>query len=379
MPIRVAIQQPALPAYRVPVFRELSAREGIEPTLYYAEQPNLANAEPEGFNARRIRQRTVRVAGQSAILVPALWSLTGGKAADVLVASWNSRSLLLMPALRRARRRGVGTVVWGHGFSKSEGTGRRGLRDRIAEAADAVLFYNHAAADAFRERHPGRRGVFVAINSLDQTAIQNARADWLGRPADLAAFRAEHGLDRGPVALFVSRLLQENRVDLLLHAAAKIEGLTVAVIGKGPDRERLGSIARDLGIADRVRFPGAIYGEEKIAPWFLSSSVFVYPVNIGLSVMHAMGYGLPVVTSDNIAGHNPEIEAVEPGVNGLLYTDGDTDAMADAIRSITDDDARRAEMADAARRTVLERFTVPKMVDGMVGAIRYAAERTPPR
>ncbi len=376
MTIRVAIQQPALPAYRVPVFRELSAREGIEPTLYYAEQPNLANAEPKGFNARRIRQRTVRVGGQSAILVPALWSLAGGETADVLVASWNSRSLLLMPALRRARRRGVGTVVWGHGFSKSEGTGRRGLRDRIAAAADAVLFYNHAAAAAFRERHPGHRGVFVAINSLDQTAIQTAREDWLSRPADLAAFRAEHGLDCGPVALFVSRLLEENRVDLLLHAAAKIDGLTVAVVGKGPDRERLEGIARDLGIADRVRFAGAIYGEGKIAPWFLSSSVFVYPVNIGLSVMHAMGYGLPVVTSDNIAGHNPEIEAVEPGVNGLLYADGEIDSMADAIRSITDDDARRAEMADAARRTVLERFTVPKMVDGMVGAIRFAADRS---
>ncbi len=377
--IRVAIQQPALPAYRVPVFRELAARGGVDITLHYAEQPGLANAEPEGFDARPIRQHTIRVGRQSVILVPALWSLAGGRDADVLVASWNSRSVLLMPALRRARRRGVGTVVWGHGFSKSEGTGRRGLRDRIALAADAVLFYNHTAAGAFRQRHPGHPGVFVAVNSLDQTAIQNAREDWLGRPADLAAFRAEHGLDRGPVALFVSRLLEENRVDLLLRAAAKVDGLTVAVVGDGPDRERLERLARDLGIADRVRFPGAVYGEAAVAPWFLSSGVFVYPVNIGLSVMHAMGYGLPVVTSDNIAGHNPEIEAVEPGVNGLLYADGDTDAMADAIRSIVADDARRAAMADAARRTVLERFTVPVMVDGMVEAIRFAADRARPR
>ena len=375
-PIRVAIQQPALPAYRVPVFRELAAREGLATTFYYAEQPDLANAEPVGLNVRPIRQRTLRVGRQSAIFVPALWSLARPTVNDVLVASWNPRSILLSPALIRARRNGVGTVLWGHGFSKSEGSGRRGLRDRLARLADAVVFYNNPAAEAFRERNPSHGGVFVAPNSLDQTAIQQAREDWLGRPDDLAAFRAEHGLDGKPVALFVSRLLEENRADLLLHAAAKTEGLVVAIIGKGPDRDRLEKIAADLGITPRVRFPGAIYGEGRIAPWFLSSSVFVYPVNIGLSAMHALGYGLPVVTSDNIAGHNPEIEAIEPGVNSLLYTDGDTDAMADAINEIIHSEAIRRAMSESARRTVLEKFNVPKMVDGLEAAIRHAAKRS---
>lgn len=379
MTIRVSIQQPALPAYRVPVFRELAAREGLAVTLHYAQQPDLANAEPDGFDARTIRQRVLHIGRQSFILIPVLWSLSGPSQADVLLAGWNTRSILLLPALLRARRRGVGTVVWGHGFSKAEGTGRRGLRDRVARHADAVVFYNHAAAAAFRERNPDHEGVFVAPNSLDQTEIQRVRDDWLGRPDELAAFRAEHRLGVSPaddpVALFVSRLHKENRADLLLRAAAQIEGLTVVIIGTGPDRPRLESLASELGIAERVRFPGAIYGEDAIAPWFLSSSVFVYPVNIGLSAMHALGYGLPVVTSDHIAGHNPEIEAVEHGVNGLLYADGSVDAMAGAIRSITGDDAERTAMSVAARRTVLERFNVPKMVDGLEAAIRHAAGR----
>lgn len=103
--------------------------------------------------------------------------------------------------------------------------------------------------------------------------------------------------------------------------------------------------------------------------------MFVYPVNIGLSAMHALGYGLPVVTSDNIVGHNPEIEAVEHGVNSVLYADGDVDAMADAIREVAADEAKRSAMSEAARRTVLERFNIPKMVDGMEAAIRHAADR----
>jgi glycosyltransferase involved in cell wall biosynthesis len=369
-PIRVAIVQPALPAYRVPVFRELASRKGLEPTVYYSEQPDLANARPDGFRGEPVRQRSIL--GGRLILAPAVWRLAARRRADVLVAGWNTRSALLPPALVRARAAGVGTVLWGHGYSKSEGTGRRGLRDRFASLADAVVFYNHGAAEAFRARNPRHRGVFVAINSLDQDEIQRAREDWLGRPGELASFRTEHRL-HGPTALFVSRLLEENRVDLLLRATATVQGLTTVIIGKGPDRERLETLARELGIADRVRFPGAIYGEDAIAPWFLSADVFVYPVNIGLSIMHAMGYALPVVTSDHLAGHNPEIEALEPGVNGLLYRDADLDAMADAIRAIVNDPPRRDAMGEAARRTVLERFNIPRMVDGLEAAIRHAA------
>ena len=380
MPIRVSIIQPALPAYRVPVFRELATRAGLDCTLCFAEQPNLTNAEPDGFKAEPIGQRTIRIKGQSVIVQPALWKLASRARSDVLLAPWNTRLILLGPALARARRKGVGTVVWGHGFSKRESPRRLKMRDAMACKADAAVFYNNAGADAFRARNPDYLakggGVFVAINSLDQEEIQAAREDWLGRPDDLAAFRAEQGLPvNGPVAVFVSRLLEENRVDLLLEATARLPELTTVVIGKGPDKERLEGIAQRLGIADRVKFPGPVYGEPKIAPWYLSSQVFVYPVNIGLSAMHALGYGVPIVTSDDIASHNPEIEAVEDGVNAMLYKDGDVDAMANAIRALTGDREKQQAFSDAARRTVIERFNVPKMVDGLEAAIRHAQER----
>jgi glycosyltransferase involved in cell wall biosynthesis len=314
---------------------------------------------------------------------PEPWKLANNARSDVLVAGWNTRILLLGPSLARARRKGVGTVVWGHGYSKRESQRRLKIRDAMACKADAVVFYNHTGADAFRARNPDYLeqggGVFVAINSLDQAEIQAARADWLARPDDLKAFRAEQGIpepDSGrPVAIFVSRLLEDNRTELLLEATAKIPDLTTLVIGKGPDKERLEGIAQKLGIADRVRFPGPVYGEPKIAPWYLSSQVFVYPVNIGLSAMHALGYGVPIVTSDDIASHNPEIEAVEDGVNAMLYKDGDVDAMADAIRALTSDRGTQQTYSEAARRTVIERFNVPKMVDGLEAAIRHAWER----
>lgn len=126
-------------------------------------------------------------------------------------------------------------------------------------------------------------------------------------------------------------------------------------------------------MADRVIFPGAIYDEQELAPWFLSATLFCYPQNIGLSILHAMGYGLPVVTSDRVDNQNPEITALDHGRNGLLYTHADLDALARALDTIVSDPGLRERMSRAAHETATTTFTIKNMADGMEAALRYAA------
>src|SRR5262245_33527113 len=56
-PIRFRLVQPAQPKYRLPVFRELAARPGIDLEVIYAEEPGLPNAEADGYRARFVPQR----------------------------------------------------------------------------------------------------------------------------------------------------------------------------------------------------------------------------------------------------------------------------------------------------------------------------------
>jgi glycosyltransferase involved in cell wall biosynthesis len=219
----------------------------------------------------------------------------------------------------------------------------------------------------------------VALNSLDQGPIQAAREKWRQQPGAMEAFRRENDLEPGPVLLYVSRLDPKNRLDLLFEAVAqlrsKFQHLRVIIVGGGDDGGRLEEMARRLDILPHVRFLGAVYDEEHLAPWFLSSNLFVYPANIGLSLLHAFGYGLPVVTSDDLAAQNPEIEALENGNNGLLYTAGDAHALAEAISNALSDPARLSLMAAAAEATVRDRFNVATMIDGMEAAIRFCAAK----
>ncbi len=374
-PIRVLLQQAALPRYRVPVFRELARRPGIDLELVYSTSPGLPNAEPDGFRAEHVEYRRLSLGGQEFMWHPGQFRYVSGRHADVAILSWNTRYLSLIPGLLRARLLGIPVVLWGHGYSKAERAMAAWARRVVARLARAVVFYNHTAAEAFIAAGFPSQRVFVALNSLDQGPIRASREHWLARPQELRAFQESKGLAGRKVVLFVSRLDPGNRVSLLLEAADELRRrmpeLLVLVVGKGEEGDALRAMVEARGLHDHVRLLGAIYQETELGAYFVSARVFCYPRNIGLSILHAFGYAQPVVTGDDLASHNPEIEALRPGENGLTYKDGDASDLARVLERVLTDDALRERLSQGAQRTVTERFSVEKMVDGFEAAIRH--------
>ncbi|HXV25102.1 MAG TPA: glycosyltransferase family 4 protein [Alphaproteobacteria bacterium] len=379
MTIRVIIEQPSLAKYRLPVFQELSRRPGLDFRLCYSKAPTLPNVEPEGLNARFVPSWRYTLAGRRMIWNSSCWQNARRGAADVLLLNWNLNHLNLLPTLLRARANGVATILWGHGYSKAEANWRRKGRHAAAGLATALLFYNFSTARQFIEQGWPSERIYVALNALDQRPVQAARRVWLDEPDQLAAFKRLQGITDGPVLLYVSRLKPENRVDLLIRATASLRlrhpALSTIIIGTGAELEELKALAQAEGVADAVRFMGALYDEMALAPWFLSADAFCYPANIGLSLLHAFGYGLPVITSDRNDLQNPEIEALEPGGNGLVYRHDDLESLTATLDRLITDRAVRARLAAEAHATS-ERFNLHSMVDGIERAIRYSAART---
>lgn len=379
--IRVVIQQPALAKYRVPVFRELAKREGIELKVIYDRYTGiLPNCAAQGFKVEHVPMRIFSLPIHPLYWHSAQWRYASREHCDVLVLSWDLHYASLIPALVRAHLNGVPTILWGHGYSKHEAGWRKRLRRSVARLATALLFYNCGSAQAFIASGWDPRRIHTALNSLDQAPIQEMLSIWAKRTSDLEAFRKKNRLGRGQTILFVSRLLYENRVDLLLKAVAeltteKFRYLTLVLVGDGPDEARLRALAEKLGVGEQLRMQGPIYDEMQLAPWFLSADVFCYPTNIGLSLLHAFGYGLPVVTSNNIDAQNPEIEALEDGQNGMLYEDGDIQSLATTLDRILSDKGLRQRMEARALQTVANRFSLSTMVDGMERAVRYSIKQ----
>jgi glycosyltransferase involved in cell wall biosynthesis len=375
--IRVALFQPALPKYRVPVFNALGALPDVELTLFPSPKVKGSSLpQAEGAESFEVIWSPMTKKGPFFFQPAQHTELKPGRF-DVAVFSWNARNLDLPKALRQARRLGVGTVLWGHGFSKKEAGWRAALRNRLARKADALLFYNQRACDQLARAGFDRQRLFVAHNAIDQTPIQEAQRAWLDRPDELARFRREHDLEDRPAIIFVSRLEADNRLDWLLEAfqraTREVVEARLIIVGDGSARGELEEQARELGVTDRTTFTGAVYDENQLAPWMLSASAFCYPTNIGLSILHAFGYGLPVITSDALERQNPEIEALRPGENGLTWRHGDVDDLARQLARLLSDRDEAARLGEAARRTVLEHYTLGRMVEGFAAAIRFAA------
>jgi glycosyltransferase involved in cell wall biosynthesis len=97
-------------------------------------------------------------------------------------------------------------------------------------------------------------------------------------------------------------------------------------------RPRLEARARELGLADRVRFTGRV-SDEELRRELTEANVFAMPSRAELqsiSTMEALASGLPVVAADAMA--LPHL--VHPGVNGYLYQPGDIEAFAGYLRTI---------------------------------------------
>lgn len=296
---------------------------------------------------------------------------------DVVVLCGNPRLLGNYRLLWEARARRVATVWWGIGVMPDQRRWALDLRRHLQALADVVLLYSDMEVRRYLDYGFPPARLFATNNCLDQRPIQAARAAW---PQDrLATFRAQHELCDSHVLLYCGRLHRKPRLELAIDALVRLRRSAgkyiLAVIGDGPERAGLQELSRSLGVAEYVRWLGAIYQEEELAPWFLSSLCLVYPGAIGLTLHHSLGYGLPVVTTNDLSKQSAEIYALQDGRNSLLYREGDSDDLAACIHRLAETPALRSALSVAAVRTAVEEFTMENTADRFVAAVLAASRR----
>jgi glycosyltransferase involved in cell wall biosynthesis len=154
--------------------------------------------------------------------------------------------------------------------------------------------------------------------------------------------------------LFVGRLAQRKGLDYLLHALERSSNMKCIIVGDGPQRESLLSLASTLGLQDQVIFTGFV-PQEELKHFYAGADFFVLPSlaeGLPLVVLEALACGTPVIASD-VAGI-PEI--VSDGFNGLIVPPKDVKALSEAMQKLASNLELRNDMGKNARRTVDERF-----------------------
>lgn len=375
--MRVIICTPLIPAYRLPLFERLGALPDVELTVYAGESQGSLRAFHRGKSFQVVVAPVRHWPFGFRAQFGQLTALTRRKV-DLLILPWDVHFMTVFPSVALAHLIGIPVVLWGHGYSLNPHPFTDAVRNLCGRSADGVLLYTRSvAAQLVKDIGFSGERVFVAQNAIDQAPIQSARQHWMRFEHELADFQKAQGIHPAKTILFISRLEIENRIDMLLQATAALSidypDLKTVIVGDGSQRTELENMSRSLGIERHVIFAGAIYDEMLLAPWMMSATLFCYPVNVGLSLLHAFGYGLPAVTSDDRRLQNPEIEAFVPDGNGLEYGDGDLKDMVHQCARILGDSELRALLSASAYQTAVKRYSLDEMVDGFQQVFNWAA------
>jgi glycosyltransferase involved in cell wall biosynthesis len=159
---------------------------------------------------------------------------------------------------------------------------------------------------------------------------------------------------QGRILLSVSRLTAQKGVDVAVRALPLLPDDTrLVVLGEGPERTALETLARELGVEDRVFLPGRV---PDVTAWLRRATVYVHPARwegFGLGVLEAMLAGLPVVASD--VSSLPELV----GDAGVLVRPDDASALALGVARALEAPA----LGLAGRERAQREFSVARMAD----------------
>jgi phosphatidylinositol alpha-1,6-mannosyltransferase len=264
---------------------------------------------------------------------------------------------LMAPALRRAGARRLVGTTHGHEAAWARLPVARTLLRRIGEGTDTLTYlgdYTRARIAAALTPAAAARMVHLPPG-VDEGAFHPGS----GGPE----LRARLGLAGRPVVVCVSRLVPRKGQDTLITAWPEVlrtvPDAVLLVVGGGPYAQKLARLAERTGVADAVRFTGAVPWAE-LPAHYEAGDVFAMPCRtrrggldvegLGIVYLEASATGLPVVAGDS--GGAPD--AVLDGETGYVVPGGDPRAAAARITTLLTDPGLRRRMGERGRRWVEE-------------------------
>ena len=267
---------------------------------------------------------------------------------DALIVEANPRYLSTPAAVEWMHNHDKPVIGWGLGAPPVSGFRER-RRINFLRQFDALIAYSQRGANEYADLGFPLDYLFVAHNSVSPSPTWSMPE----RP---------NSFGKKPCILFVGRLQARKNLDLLLGACAEIQDVRLVIVGDGPERKDLESLANE--IYPGAEFVGAKHGAE-VKPYFEEADIFVLPGTGGLAVQEAMSYGLPIIVAQ---GDGTQDDLVREG-NGWQIPPDDFDVLVSTMKDALTDVARLRRMGEESYRIVKEEINTGRMVETFVTAL----------
>lgn len=261
---------------------------------------------------------------------------------DVIVVDGNPRTIsnIIIFLLSKLKPR-LKVIIWTTSHSYSAGRLTEYIRLMYTSLYHNIITYTECDVVNLQKFGLKTNRIVSINNGLNQLKIEEVSKYY--------EIIEENKLKKKFVIVSLARLIKKNRFELVLEAIAlafsELEFIYY-IIGDGPELDFLKERSLSLKIIDKIQFLGSMHDEYEIGKFMSVSDVFVHPSSIGLSLMHAYGYGLPVITDDNFLRHGPEICFFSNGINGMTFRANDYVDLSHVLKSLLFDKCLRSSISN---------------------------------
>lgn len=237
----------------------------------------------------------------------------------------------------------------------------------LSRAARIVTTSDHSAGAISRRLRISEERIRVVPGGLDERFLDDPGVNAVARARQL------YGVIPGSI-LHVGSLHARKDLPTLVRAVSQLPASLaprLVLAGSGPEEESLRSMARVIGMADRLHVAGFVDDADLPAVYHAASCVVLAGTGegFGLPVLEAMAAGTPVVAAR--AGALPEVV----GGAGRLFPAGDAPALASHLRDVLESPADAARMGAEGREHAAS-YSWDRAARGIEGVLREAVTLT---
>ena len=285
------------------------------------------------------------------------------KSADLVIIYQENKILENYPLQLYYLLGGKKVAFFGHGktppYSPSQGFLDRWKRFWIPKV-HWWFAYTEGVADIVAETGFPRERITVFNNSIDTSAILQ-EMDTVA-VSDLDEVRKELNINSENIGIYIGGMYKNKRLDFLIDAALlireKVPDFELLLIGAGEDAPIAETAAKKH---EFIHYLGPKFGIEK-TKLAMISKVFLMPGLVGLAIIDAFAYKLPMVTT-SVDYHSPEIDYLKDGVNGVIVDEHDSPlAYANAVLELLKGDSFRDKIIAQSQEDA-KYYTIENMAD----------------
>ncbi|WP_423998832.1 glycosyltransferase [Maribacter sp. IgM3_T14_3] len=225
---------------------------------------------------------------------------------------------------------GKKVVPWSHGI-KGDNNKMEWFEKLFFKLCPLILLYGNHSRSTMIEKGFNPNKLICIYNSLNHDEQINIRKTL--KPSSIFTNYFKNNF---PTLIYIGRIQKskklENLVECLNYLNESGNNCNLVFIGKDLGDNDVLNIATKLNILKQVWFYGPCYEEQKIGELIFNANICVSPGPVGLTALHSLTYGTPVISNNNFNSQMPEYEVITPDKTGDFYEENNQEDLLEKIK-----------------------------------------------